>query len=324
MKANLLTSILTIAALWPGAASAEKVMVRDSWTPSSLQASWHCGMAKGLFQAKGLEIVHEDGNGSTTTATLIANKSFDIGWGDLSNMAIGRGKGMKLVSVMGLLRKTQLGVFVPESSGIKTPKDLEKRSVLYTATSVEGPYMDAFLAAGGTDRSKIDLVNVDANAKMSSYAAGQGDAVVTTIPFGAPLINPYRKSTAIEFSDYGFVLPGYGMYVHEDTLKTKRETIQKVIDVTREAWAMIIKDGGAEECADLLMKQRPDAKLIRDQLIEQLKLQVPYFYTKATEGKPFGWQADDDWSQTVKNLEQAKLIPAGSKPSDYYTNDFIK
>src|ERR1700704_6104707 len=99
---TLLKSVLTIAAIWPSVALAEKVTVRDSWTPSSLQASWHCGMAKGLFQAKGIEIAHEDGNGSTTTATLVANKSFDIGWGDLSTMAIGRGKGMKLVSVMGL------------------------------------------------------------------------------------------------------------------------------------------------------------------------------------------------------------------------------
>ena len=165
---------------------------------------------------------------------------------------------------------------------------------------------------------------MDANAKMSSYASGKGDAVVTTIPFGAPLVNPHRKSSAIEFSDYGFVLPGYGMYVHEDTLKAKRDTIQKVVDATREAWAMINKDGGAEECADLLIKQRPDAKLVRDQLIEQIKLQIPYFTTKATEGKPFGWQAEEDWTQTVKNLEQAKLVPAGSKTSDYFTNEFIK
>jgi NitT/TauT family transport system substrate-binding protein len=322
MSRALLKAAILCTGLFPFAANAEKVTVRDSWTPSALQAGWHCGMEKGYFGD--LEISHEDGNGSTTTVTLIGNKSFDIGWGDLSTMAVGRGKGMKVVSVMGLLRKTQLGIFVPEGSGLKTAKDLEGKTVLYTATSVEGPYLDAFFAAGGTSRAKIDLVNVDSNAKMSTYASGKGDAVVTTIPFGAPLVNPHRKSTTIEFANYGFVLPGYGMYVHEDTLRAKPEVIKKAVAGMIRAWNDIIKDGGAEECADIIIKRRPDAKLIREQLVEQIKLHVPYFYTAATKDKPLGWQAEADWDQTVTNLEQAKLIPGGSKPTDYFTNEFVK
>jgi NitT/TauT family transport system substrate-binding protein len=306
-----------------GYAFGETVTVRDSWTPSALSAGWECGIAKGLFKAQGIDIVHEDGNGSTTTVTLVAAKKFDIGWGDLSNMAIGRGKGMRVVSVMGLLRKTQLGIFVPAGSGIKTPKDLEGKTVLYTASSVEGPYLDAFFAAAGTSASKIDLLNVDSNAKISAYNAGQGMGVITTIPFGAPLINASRKSDTIEFADYGFVLPGYGMYVNEDTLKEKKETIRKVVHGMIESWKGIMAKGGAEECADLLIKQRPDAKLDRAQLIDQITQHIPYLYTVATKGKPLGYQAESDWAQTVKNLESAKLIPPGSKPTDYFINEFI-
>jgi NitT/TauT family transport system substrate-binding protein len=324
---RLMQTAITAAAMimmgWT-VVSAETVTVRDSWTPSALQAGWWYGMGKGLFKEQGIEIDHQDGNGSTTTVSLLGAKKFDIGWGDLSTMAVGRGKGMKVVSVMGLLRKTQLGVFVPADSGLKTPKDLEGKTVLYTATSVEGPYMDAFFEAGGTDRSKIDLVNVDSNAKISAYNAGQGMAVVTTIPFGAPLINAHRKSDTIEFANYGFVLPGYGMYVHEDTLKEKKDTIAKVVNVMIKSWQEIMKEGGAEECADIMIKLRPDAKLVRDQLIDQIKLHIPYFYTEATKGKPIGWQAESDWAQTVTNLEGAKLVPDGSKPTDYFTNDLIQ
>jgi NitT/TauT family transport system substrate-binding protein len=206
---------------------------------------------------------------------------------------------------------------------LKTPKDLEGKTVIYTAASVEGPYMDSFFAAGGADRSKVNLVSVDLAAKMSTYASGTGDAVVTTIPYGAPLVKP-RTSETIEFADYGFVLPGYGMYVHEDTLKAKLEAIRKVVGVMRQVWTEMSTDSGAEECADIFIKQRPDAKLLRDQLIEQIKLQIPYFYTEATKGKPIGWQAEEDWRDTIKTLERAKLIPAGTKPSDYFTNELIK
>jgi NitT/TauT family transport system substrate-binding protein len=281
-------------------------------------------MAKGWFADSGIDIQHEDGNGSTTTVPLVATKKFDLGWGDLSTMAIGRGKGMKVTSVMGLLRRTQLGILVPADSGIATPKDLEGKTVLYTATSVEGPYLDAFFKAGGTSRDKVTLVNVDATAKMSAYAAGQGMGVATTIPFGLPLVNPSRPSKAIEFANYGFVLPGYGMYVHEDTLLEKRDLIGKVVQVMIRAWGEIIKPGGAEEAADLMLKQRPDAKLDRAQAIDQIKQHIPYLYTEATTGKPLGWQALEDWTKTVVNLESAGLIPRGSAPTDYFTNQLIQ
>ena len=320
-SAIALVFVLAIPAL--SVAAMTKVTVRDSWTPNAFQVGWYYGIAKGWFAAKGIEIDHEDGNGSTTTVPLVATKKFDIGWGDLSTMAIGRGKGMKVISVMGLLRKTQLGILVPVNSGINTPKDLEGKTVLYTATSVEGPYLDAFFKAGGTSRDKVNLVSVDATAKISAYAAGQGMGVATTIPFGLPLVNPTRPSKGIEFATYGFVLPGYGMYVHEDTVKEKPEIVGKVVQVMIQAWNEIIKPGGAEEAADIMIKQRPDAKLDRAQAIDQIKEHIPYLYTEATKGKSLGWQALADWTKTVANLESAGLIPPGSKPTDYFTNQFI-
>jgi NitT/TauT family transport system substrate-binding protein len=36
-----------------------------------------------------------------------------------------------------------------------------------------------------------------------------------------------------------------------------------------------------------------------------------------------GFQSEDDWKATIKSLEAAKLVPAGSKPSDYYTNALL-
>ena len=303
----------------------EKVLVRDSWTPSGVQAAWHWGLEKGIFKKHGVDLTQEDGNGSTVTVQLVAAEKVDIGYTDLSAMAIGRERGMKITSIAGLIRQTTMGIFVPKGSGITKIKDLEGKELIYTAASFEGPFMDAFLRAGGTDREKVSLVSVDASAKVSTYAGGRGIGMITSIPFGAPQVAKPRPSDVILFSDYGFVLPSYGLAVHENMLKNRPEALRRVTAAFLESWQQIIDGGdkGLEEAADIIIRRRPDAKIDRAQTIEMIRQHIPYFYTVRTKGRPLGWQSADDWQSTIKAMEEAKLIKAGARPSNYFTNDFL-
>lgn len=304
----------------------ERFTVRDSWSVTGLQAGLYWAMEKGLFAKNGIDITFEDGNGSGTTVQLINAGQFDVGHTDLSVMAIGRGKGMKLTSIGGLIKKTSIGVFVPKGSGIKTPKDLEGKEVIYTPSSIEGPFMDQFLKAGGTSRDKVNLVSVDAAAKMPSYAAGKGDAMVTAIPQGLGYVEKARPSDYILFGDYGLDLPSYGIVVTEQTLKTRSPNALKgLVTAYFDAWQQIV-DGGEPaiaEAATIIMRHRPDAKLERDLLMSSTREHAKYFQTPNTTSKRLGYQSTEDWKQVIATLEGAKLIPIGSKPSDYFTNDLI-
>ena len=321
-------AVAVAAAILAGAGLAsaqEKVTVRDSWTPTGVQAAWHWGLEKGVFKKHGVEVVHEDGNGSTVTVQLVGAEKIDMGYTDLSAMTLGREKGMKILAIGGLIRQTTMGIFVPKGSGIKKIKDLEGKEVIYTATSFEGPFMDAFLRAGGTSREKVNLVSVDASAKVSTYANGRGMGMVTSIPFGAPQVAKTRPSDQILLADYGFVLPSYGLVVHEDTLKKRPDALRRVAAAFYESWQQII-DGGdaaAAEAVDIIIKRRPDAKIDRAQNIEIVKQHIPYFYTPNTKGHPLGWQSTEDWRSTLKAMEEAKLIKPGAKPASYFTNELV-
>jgi NitT/TauT family transport system substrate-binding protein len=48
-----------------------------------------------------------------------------------------------------------------------------------------------------------------------------------------------------------------------------------------------------------------------------------YMFTQATEHEPIGIQSDEDWRLTIADMEAAGVIRPGSKPSDYYTNDYV-
>jgi len=185
--------------------------------------------------------------------------------------------------------------------------------------------MDAFLRAGGTSREKVILVSVDAAAKATTYAGGRGMGMITSIPFGAPQVAKARPSDQIALADYGFVLPSYGLVVHENTLKTKPDAIRRVARAFLESWQQIIDGGdqGAAEAADIMIKLRTDAKLDRELVIDTIKQHIPYFFTPNTKGKPLGWQSTEDWQATLKAMEDAKLVKPGNRPESYFTNDLV-
>lgn len=329
LQSNLSRAVAAVAALTglslifsATAIAADTIKVRDSWTPSGLQSAFYYGQAKGIFAKHGIDMQHEDGNGSGVTVQVVAGKQADIGFTDLSVMAMGLEKGMSVISIAGLLRETTLGVFVPADSAIKRPKDLEGQEVIFTATSFEGPFLDAFFKADGASKEKVNLVSVDAAGKLSIYANGRGMGMITSYPFGAPVVNPQRPSRIIRFADYGLVLPSYGLVVHTDTLKERREVLRRFTAAFLESWQEIMS-GHEEEATDIELKARPEAKLVREMVLGQIKMHIPYFTTKATEGKPLGWQSEEDWQRTIAAFEAASLIKPGAKPSRYFTNELI-
>jgi NitT/TauT family transport system substrate-binding protein len=94
------------------------------------------------------------------------------------------------------------------------------------------------------------------------------------------------------------------------------------VKIQARAWDYL-RSGHIDEGVEAMLKQRPDAKLDAKVTREQIRLTIDFFDTPATEGKPIGWQAEQDWVDALRSLEAAGAIKAGWKPSDYYTNELI-
>jgi hypothetical protein len=50
---------------------------------------------------------------------------------------------------------------------------------------------------------------------------------------------------------------------------------------------------------------------------------MPFLKSKTSPDLPIGVQAEADWRDTIATMEKVKLIEVGSKPSDYFTNDYL-
>ena len=304
------------------ASAAEKLTLRLDFTASGLHSPFYVGMKRGWFEKAGIDLAMEDGNGSNATVQLVAAGSFDVGLNSLAPMAVARSKNVPVISVAGFVRKGELGFLVPAESGWKTPKDLVGKKIVYSVTSQEGPFARYFLEKNGVRESQVELINVDGSSRYAVYFTKQADSLLTTVPGVMPIAASKRPSTAIVLADFGLNIPGLGLTVRTDTLQSKKDAIRRFTSVVCGAWAYVL-DGHEQEAADAIFAQRPNGVFSAAMMAEQIRLFKPFFYTDATKGAPIGIQSETDWMQILKSMEEAKVIPAGSKPSDYFTNDAI-
>jgi NitT/TauT family transport system substrate-binding protein len=302
----------------------EKLKVRLDWTPWGVQAPFHLAQQKGWFKQAGLDVTLEDGNGSVTTVQIVGSSDqFDIGHAALASMMIAREKGLPVKAIGVFARSSDVGLLVPAGAGIKGPKDLKGKKVAYTAGSLEAPFIDAFLAAGGLKKGDLELINVDASGKIGTYAAGRTDAVFSTIPFVLPAVQATRPSEAIQFADYGLHMPSFGIFTTEEKLKTKREAISKFASIVAGAW-QYIHDGHEDEAADAIIAQRPQARIDKKILRGQIDALKMFFKSPNSAGQPVGVPIEADWNAAVKTLTDAGLIKPGHAGKEYYEAGLIR
>ena len=99
-------------------------------------------------------------------------------------------------------------------------QDLKGKRIIYTASSLETPFLDPFFATGDVKRDEIELINVDANAKVAQYLTSNVDGIISAGPTLA-LVQDKRPSRLVLFADFGLNLPSFGLVASEAGIAKK-------------------------------------------------------------------------------------------------------
>jgi len=310
-------------AMATAAHAAESIKVRLDFLPYGLHAPFYLAEDKGWFKEKGLDVTIDDGNGTAPALSLIAANQYDIAQISLGALPIARDKGMPVKAIAAILRRGDVGVVVDRKGGIDSPKDLAGKTILYSAGSIEAPFIDIYLQRAGVDKSKVNMMNVDVSAKIPSYMAGKGDGMLTPASLytidGVP-----RPSKSLLFGDLGINVPGFGLIASDSTIAKRPQALKAFVEVFQRAWKAVGPGGGSvDDAVAALIAHRPNAKLDPALMKAQIKSVYPFLDSDATRGKPLLWMAPADWKATVDIMEKIKLVKAGTDPGSLYTNQFI-
>ena len=189
---------------------------------------FYYGKDKGYYAAEGIDLTINEGRGSANTVQVVAAGSDTFGLADSSSVILTASKGADIKSVMSLLNTTGFSVVSLAESGIKTPKDLEGKTVAVTPGDPLGQLLQAVCKANSVDCAKIGMVQVDPAAKVVMVLEKKADALLGGADDQYFLIK-YKGANpaAMRYADWGANIVGM-------TILTSGETIKKNPDLVRD------------------------------------------------------------------------------------------
>jgi len=325
LKSSTLTAGILASPLAPWRARAagplKQVTLTLDWLYQGPNAGFLLAHEKGFYQDAGLDVAITAGKGSASTAQLIASKAAQVGFADGYVVANGDSKGMNIKTVGSIFRRNPGAIMLFADSPIKTPKDLEGKTIAISAGSAVTQQFPAFCKGTGVDVSKVQIVNIDPAGIGPAIINGQVDAIGGYVSSYVPTLEIRGKKEVriFWFSDAGVTAVSNGIIVHNDLLKNDVDLVRAFVPATLKGFLYGRQHPDEAVAAVKKYQETVDLAITRRELEISWKL----WLTPNTMGKPLGWGSDDDWKTTIEVLHQYGGVTAQIEPSQAYTNEFV-
>jgi NitT/TauT family transport system substrate-binding protein len=302
------------------AAVLKPVSMTLDWIYEGPNVGFLIAREKGFYRDAGLDVSITAGKGSGNTAQLIANKAAQIGFADGYAASNGISKGMKIKTIGSVYRRNPSAIMVAADSSIKTPKDLEGRTLAMIAGSGQFQQWPAFIKGAGLDASKIKIVNLTPPSLGPALISGQVDAIGGYVQSYVPIIEIRGKKQvrSFWFADYSVNVVSNGIIAHEDLIKSDPGLLRAFVPASIKGF--LYGRQHPDEAAAIVKKYSETVNVA----IIKREFEVSWhtWVTPNTKGKPLGWGADADWAAALAVLKQYGGVTAPLQTSQLFTNDF--
>jgi NitT/TauT family transport system substrate-binding protein len=284
---------------------------------------------RGWYAEQGLSVRIQPGRGSGQVAQLVAAGQAEFGQMTpvvLAQTVAKQKAPLKMVGVT--FQRDTIALKYFKASGIKTPKDLEGRTVGLVPGTVNELLWGAFARAAGFDTEKVKVVGADFRTYASSFAAGQIEATNSLLGYhdNVRLTRQGRAVGEFVYSDY-LPMVGFGLVTSTRTLTERPELVRRMVRATQKAWDHLLRSPreAVAEAARIITRNVEGTSDAEDLIVEASLQVIPRLMrSKASDGKPPGWSHPGDWGKMVAVLEQQDRLPRTPAVEELMTNRFVE
>jgi NitT/TauT family transport system substrate-binding protein len=320
--ASIAAGLATVPVARPARAQAKRqVTVRLDWIYQGPNAGFMVAQDKGFYEQVGLNVEVGPGKGSGSTAQLVASKATQFGFADGYVVGNGVSKGMNIRTVAGLYRRNPTAVVVLAQSDIKTPKDLEGKTIAIATGSTQFQQWPAFVRGCGLDAGKIRIVNIDPAGSPPALITGQVPAIAGYALGQVPSveIRGNTKARIFWYADCGVTAVSNGIVVHNDLIKEEPELVRGFVAATLKGFLY-----GRQNIDEMIAIAKKYSPAIEPAIARrEAEMSWQTWVSPNTVGKPFGWMAEKDWQETVEVLKQYGGVTTPLEAQQLYTNEFV-
>src|SRR6266581_63396 len=248
-----------------------------NWKYQGPQGMFFLADDRGYYKAEGLEVTLDQGNGSGAAVPLVANGTYDVGFGDINALIelAGKKPDDAPVAVYVMFNQPPFTVAVKADSPIKAPKDFEGKTLGGAANDGALKLFPALCKLTKIDCTKVNITNMQPNLREQMLMQGQVDGVfgyVNTIRFSAKLMGVEDKQLRyINYGDYGMDLYSNGIIVSKKLVKEKPEAVRGLIRAINKGLLDSLKDLDASVAAVAKREALIKIPVERERFVQTIK-----------------------------------------------------
>jgi NitT/TauT family transport system substrate-binding protein len=258
-----------LAALSVTAFAQDAVNVRFSWKMKGEYGPLYMAQEQGYYAKEKLAVRMGEGAGAQAAlgALLQGQEDVVILPAIFALTAIQKGMPVKIVALYH--PKTPLGIISFPDKPVKTPKDLEGKTIAHSVGETGTSYLDVFCKINNVDCSKVNKVQMNAQARMPQFLQRQVDTVSVYANNDLPLIEQQTKQkfVVLDMAQYGFSVPGLAAVTSDALIGSKPDVLKRWLRATAQGVADMKKDNdGATKAMMKNWSGGPDATIVATQV----------------------------------------------------------
>lgn len=207
-------------------------------------------------------------------------------------------------------------------ANVTKPAQLEGLKFGSSSASFLPSIWRAFMNLNGQDPSKLEVVNIDASARVTMLAAGQVEAVDQFLMSGPAIKRaaPDKQPVCLFAADYGLNLYSNSIGVQAAYLKDNPEVVKGFVKAAMRGWQYTMAN--RDEAAQIMVKLVPslDPKIVREEidLLERVAI------NDDVKANGFGHILPERFAKTFKFMNDNVEIPSGKlDPADVLVQGYM-
>ncbi|MBN2984572.1 MULTISPECIES: ABC transporter substrate-binding protein [Cohnella] len=285
-----------------GEAKPAELTVLLDWYPNAVHSFLFAAKEQGYFEEAGLDVKLQTPADTNDALKLVAAGKADLAISYQMQVAISRSEDIPVVSVASIVRHPLNRLFVLESAGANSPKDLAGKKIGYPSIPLDESLVETMVASDGGDPSGLTFVDIGWDL-IPAMTTGRVDAIVGGYINHEKLLLEKEgvKLLAFDPADYG--VPDYYELVltaSEEGAKKNKDAIKRFLEAAAKGQAYVA--GHPDEALEALLAEE-SADFPLDPEIERESLDILLPLMDAGQ-EPFGSQSAEAWQAVIDWLSQ--------------------
>jgi NitT/TauT family transport system substrate-binding protein len=294
----------------------DKVTVRLKWLHQAQFAGFYTAKEKGFYKANNIDATLEPGGVDFPAVQTVSSGSDDFGVTGADQILLARQKGVPIVALAVIYRKSPFCYFSLKKSGVTKPRDFVGKNIAVKLGGNEELTYRAMMKNAGIDTKEVKEIPVKYD--MTPLFTGQ----VMAWPgysINEPLV-AQEQGYDVNFiwpSDYGVALYADTLFTTEDLIRTRPDLVKRFVEATLKGWEYAIAH--QHEAVTFTLKQSDKLK----QRHESAMLRASVELLKPDE-EPIGWMDESRWEEMQSLLLDQGLMKNRIDVAKAFTTQFLK